>query len=127
MGGSSKAISTAPAKGDVPAIFLAETVSPSDPSELTLWNMNETGLSRLKSIPGQFIIDGTAYGDINGDSIPEFIFIGTQVDTGQQVILTARVNGEKVESTLYPIPKSHSYRGISTGDMDGDGRDEIVY
>ncbi len=89
--------------------------------------MSETGLNRSKSIPSQFIINGSAYGDINGDSIPEFIFIGIPVGTGQQVILAVRMDGETSKSTLYPIPKSHSFRGISVGDMDGDGRDEIVY
>ncbi len=94
---------------------------------LSLWRISNSGMQRLAEKAEDFYPNGAAYGDIDHDGKSEFIFIGFIRDSNARVIVAARLEGDELASTVYPIEKGSSYRGIAVGDMDGDGNNEVVY
>ncbi len=95
---------------------------------IAISHLNRTGLSRITETSDSFSPSGAAYGDIDHDQIPEFAFMGYLPASQQHhVLLSARLKDSALETTLYPIPNGDDFRGLAVGDMDGDGKSEIVY
>lgn len=75
-----------------------------------------------------------AIGDVAGDSRPELIVGDPAFPQAGQTILVGRVlirdalTGAPIRTLAAPLPSSYTYFGaaVATGDVDGDGRDEII-
>lgn len=94
---------------------------------LALWQINKSGFQRLAEMAEDFYPNGAAYGDIDQDSKPEFVFIGYLPGINSHVILAIRYVSEILASTFYPIQEKTEFQGLAIDDMDGDGKNEIVY
>ncbi len=121
------------AAGDIdgdgmPEIITAPGPGPNNPATVTIWKYSTAGLSTISTFTA---FEGTygvniAAGDTDGDGKTEIV-AGAGPDPRSSSMIRVYKTGGSLLREFTAYDSSHNYGvNVSTGDVDGDGTDEII-